>query len=107
MPTQFRRRYELLLPTSFNDGSPIPRKLMGQTLREIREQFGAISVETQRIEGHWEYRGKVYQDLNARVFVDVADTPENRQFFVDFKEKLKERFQQLDIWMTTYLVEVI
>jgi hypothetical protein len=80
---------------------------MGQTLREIRKRFGAISVETRPIESHWQYRGNVYLDLNARMFVDVPDTPENRQFFVDFKERLKERFQQLDIWMTTYLVEVI
>jgi hypothetical protein len=41
------------------------------------------------------------------VFCDVSDTPENRQFFVEFKERLKARFQQLDIWMTTYPVEVI
>ena len=106
MPTQFRR-YELLLPTSFNDGSAVPRKLLGQTLRELRKQFGSISAETQQIEGQWEHRGKLHRDLNVRVFVDVADTVEHRQFFVDFKERLKERFQQIDIWLTTYLVEVI
>jgi hypothetical protein len=80
---------------------------MGQTIREIRKQFGSVSVESQRIEGQWQHQGKVYLDLNARVFVDVPDTAENRQFFVDLKERLKERFQQIDIWMTTYLVEVI
>jgi hypothetical protein len=41
------------------------------------------------------------------VFVDVADELESRQFFVEFKEKLKARFQQLDIWLTTYLIEVL
>jgi hypothetical protein len=39
--------------------------------------------------------------------VDVADTNDNREFFVGFKEQLKTRFRQLDIWMTTYLIEVI
>lgn len=107
MPIQFRRRYELLLPTSFNDGGPIPRKLTGQTLRELRKRFGSFSAETQPLEGQWEHAGKVHRDLNIRVFVDVPDTPENRQFFVEYKERLKERFQQIDIWMTTYLVEVI
>ncbi len=96
MPTQFRR-YELLLPTSFNNGTPVPRMLMGQTVREIRKQFGAISVETQQIEGHWQHSGKVYLDLTARIFVDVPDTPENRQFFIEYKDKLKERLQQIDI----------
>ena len=39
--------------------------------------------------------------------VDVEDTPGNRQFFVRLKERLKNRFQQKDIWLTTYPVEVI
>jgi hypothetical protein len=41
------------------------------------------------------------------VFVDEEDTPQNRDFFVRFKERLKQRFQQKDIWLTTYPVEVI
>ena len=106
MPRSFRR-YELLLPTSFNDGSAVPDELIGQAVREIRKQFGAVSAESQRIEGHWEHQGRVVRDLNVRIFVDVPDTAEHRQFFVDFKERLKERFQQIDIWMTTYPLEVI
>ena len=43
----------------------------------------------------------------ARVFVDVEDTAENRQFFVRLKARLKNRFQQKDIWLTTYPIEVI
>jgi len=37
----------------------------------------------------------------------VPDTTENRQFFIQFKQSLKERFQQLDIWLTTHSIEVI
>jgi len=40
-------------------------------------------------------------------FADVEDGPENRKFFRDYKERLKSRFRQLDIWMTTYLIDVI
>ena len=106
MPRPFRR-FELLLPTSFNNGSPVSDEIMGQTLREIRKKFGAVSVETQAVEGHWEHQGTVYRDLNVSIFVDVPDTEANRQFFIEFKERLKERFQQIDIWMTTYPLEVI
>lgn len=41
------------------------------------------------------------------MFVDTADTPESREYFVSAKERFKARFQQLDIWLTTYLIEVI
>ena len=59
------------------------------------------------IRGHWQHEGEEFRDELARAFVDVADTSENRAFFVSYKEQLKARFQQLDIWMTTYLIEVI
>jgi hypothetical protein len=43
----------------------------------------------------------------VRLFVDVPDVPQNRQFFVDFKERLKARFRQLDIWITTHPLEIL
>ena len=102
-----RRRFEILLPLRFNDGQPVPDELVGQTIQELRQQFGAISAETQVIRGHWQYQTEIFRDELVRVFVDVADTADNRAFFVAYKEQLKARFQQLDIWMTTYLIEVI
>jgi hypothetical protein len=101
------RRFEILLPLRFNDGQPVPDELVGQTLLELRQQFGAISAETQVIRGHWQHQGEVFRDELVRVFVDVADSSENRAFFVAYKEQLKARFQQLDIWMTTHPIEVI
>jgi hypothetical protein len=49
------RRYEILLPLKFNDGQPIPDELIGSTLRELRAEFGSISVESQTIHGAWTY----------------------------------------------------
>ena len=101
------RRYEILLPSRFNDGSPIPPELIADTLLELEEKFGAISCETQIIHGLWRQEGVTYRDSLARVFVDVPDSLENRQFFVQFKERLKERFQQQEIWLTTFPIELI
>jgi hypothetical protein len=101
------RRYEILLPLRFNTGQPVPDELVGETLQDIRQRFGAVSAETQVIRGHWQFEGQQYRDDLVRVFVDVADTGESREFFVALKEQLKARFQQLDIWMTSYLIEVI
>ena len=49
----------------------------------------------------------VYRDDLTRVFLDVPDTPESFEFFREFKETVKQRFQQIDIWMTTYPIQVI
>jgi len=101
------RRYEILLPSQFNDGRPVPTDLIADTLQELEQAFGAVSCETQTIQGLWHHEGELYRDSLARVFVDVEDTAENRQFFVRLKARLKNRFQQKDIWLTTYPIEVI
>ena len=106
MPKPFRR-YELLLPTRLNNGEPIPAEVFADTLLDLEERFGAVSSETQVIEGRWRFQGEVYRDELVRVFCDVPDTDDNRQFFVEFKQRLKVRFQQFDIWMTTFPVEVV
>ena len=101
------RRYEILIPSQFNDGRAVPEELLTDTLLELRAKFGAVSCETQVIQGLWQQQGELFRDRLMRVFVDVEDTPENRQFFVAFKERLKVRFQQLEIWLTTHPIEVI
>ncbi len=51
------------------------------------------------------YEGESYRDDLVRVFVDAADQSELRQFFLEFKERLKTRFRQIDFWMTTYPID--
>jgi hypothetical protein len=95
------RRYEILVPLVFDDGSPVPETLLTETFLDLRKRFGAASWETQTLRGVWEYEGAVHQDNLTRFFVDVPDRPENREFFVNFKALLKQRFNQLEIWITS------
>jgi hypothetical protein len=101
------RRYELLLPRKFNDGRQVPDDLIADTLIELEEQFGAVSSETQAIRGMWRHDDELFRDELLRIFVDTEDLPGSRAFFIDFKERLKDRFQQIDIWMTTYPIDVL
>ena len=101
------RRYEILVPLLFNDGNPVPESLLAQTFTELRHQFGTASWETQTLRGEWQSEGFVSKDNLARFFVDVPDRPEHREYFRQFKETLKTRFQQLDIWITSHPIDVI
>ena len=101
------RRYEMLVPLRFNDGNAVPDELIADTLLELEERFGAVSCETQATRGHWRYEGESYRDDLVRVYLDVPDVPANREFFSRFKEQLKTRFEQIEIWMTTYPLEVM
>jgi hypothetical protein len=97
----------MLLPLRFNDGRAVPNELVADTLLELEERFGAVSCETQTTRGHWSHEGESYRDELVRVYLDVPDVAENREFFVRFKEQLKAKFEQIEIWMTTYPLEVI
>src|SRR5437899_4538855 len=87
-------RFELLLPLQFNDGRPVPPELLGKAAKEIQRQFGAVTWESQLIQGIWSQGGVEYRDKLNRIFVDA--TPENRRFFTELKARLKSRFAQLD-----------
>jgi hypothetical protein len=47
-----------------------------------------------------------YEEANLRVFVDVPDTTENDAFFAGLKDSLKERFQQIDLWIVSYEIRL-
>jgi len=81
--------------------------LIADTLLELEDRFGAVSCESQSTQGHWRHAGELYRDELIRLYVDIPELIENREFFAQFKEGLKARFQQLEIWMTTYPLEVM
>ena len=100
------RRFEILLPLQFNDGSPVPAAALHRVLDEVRQHFGAVSFETQTIHGVWESQGMVFRDDLSRLFIDVPDTAENIAWFVAFKERLKADFQQLEVWVISHPISV-
>ena len=61
----------------------------------------------QIIRGRWRHEDEVFSDDLMRVVIDVEDTEQHHLFFRQFKERLKSRFRQLEIRMTTFLIEVI
>ncbi|MBC8235682.1 hypothetical protein H8E77_39550 [bacterium] len=64
-------------------------------------------MEPQGFRGIWIDEGVEYEDELIRFVLDVEDTPETEEFFRDFKEVLKERFKQLDIWMTIHPIRIL
>lgn len=76
------RRCEILLPSKFYDRQPVPGELIAETLLELEPRFGAVSCETQVIHGIWRHQGQRFRDDLIRVFVDMENGPEHREFFL-------------------------
>jgi hypothetical protein len=100
------RRFEVLLPLQFNDGSEVPEEWLAEAVFEIVDHFGAVSYETQKVEGHWRQAGVVYRDNLVKLVVDVRDTSANRLWMKKFKDRWKVRLRQLELWLVSYSIDV-
>jgi hypothetical protein len=100
------RRYEVLLPVRFNDGTEVPEEILGEAVNEIVDQFNAVTFHRQAAEGHWRHDDILFRDDLALLVVDVPDTAKNRKWMKSFKERWKERLEQLEIWMVSYPISI-
>ena len=100
-------RFELLLPLYYNDGRSIEQEKFLQTDEELVAQFGATSTDAVLVSGRWMYQSTLYEDKLIRMRVDGEDLPAHWEFFRAYKEVLKQRFEQEDIWSTAYRIDVI
>jgi hypothetical protein len=91
---------------TYNDGSEIEPEKFDQTAEELCERFNAITQDTIRVMGTWKYGGTRYRDQLLRIRVDTDD-PDAAEYFVRQKEIWKQRFQQIDIWITATDIDVI
>ena len=102
-----RRRYEILLPLTHNDGRPVSPDKFQRTKDERIAQFGAVSMSAFAVIGAWVHEGTRYEDELRRFTVDVEDVPENQHFLVAYKKTLLERFEQFKIYMVSFPIEII
>src|SRR6266567_2422581 len=93
------KRYEILLPLNYNDGTEVEPEKFDQTAEELSDQFGGVTQDTVRITGTWKYGGARYRDELLRIRIDSND-PKTGDYLRTYKQLLMERFQQIDIWIT-------
>jgi hypothetical protein len=100
-------RFEILLPLFYNDGRAIEDQKFVATDDELVANFGATSTDSVAVRGQWHYQSTIYEDRLIRVRIDVEDTAENWQQMRDIKEVLKQRFEQIDIWISAHRIEIL
>ena len=83
-----------------------PRRVY-QTRADLIGHFGTLTLEPTYVRGTWTHEGIQFEDELMRFFVDVDDSPENHQFFLDFKAVLLERFEQIEIYLASYPVDIL
>jgi hypothetical protein len=78
-----KRRYEMLLPLTHNDGRPVDPEKHEKTREELETRFGALSSLPATVRGVWVHEGQRYEEEFIRLFVDVPDTVRTGSFLSD------------------------
>jgi hypothetical protein len=84
---------QILLPLYGNEGRPLPRELFDEVRRELTEAFGGVTAYVRApAQGLWQDEERVVRDdvLIHEVMVDGVD----RQWWADYRERLRIRFAQ-------------
>ncbi|MBI4489596.1 MAG: hypothetical protein HY694_10970 [Deltaproteobacteria bacterium] len=91
---------------NYNDGTEIEPEKFDETADELCNRFEGITMDTVQISGTWKYGGTRYRDTLIRIRIDTDDKTAPA-FFKEYKETLKTRFRQIDIWITAHRLEII
>ncbi len=83
----------------------MPNELILQTREEIVQRFGGASFDPGVVEGYWVHAARIYSDDLIRVRGSAEGTADDDQFIQDYKEILKLRFEQEEIYVTAYVIE--
>jgi|SRR5438034_5799591 len=100
------RRYEIILPTRYNDGGSVEAEKFRATYEDLVAEFGALTYQPELLRGIWVHEGRRFEESNIRVFVDVEDTVANAEFFVRYKRVLMQRFRQIDVWIVSHDIRI-
>src|SRR5262249_49512639 len=100
-----KRRYEILLPLTHNDGRPVNPKKFAQTRAELMARSDRLTILPYGVLSIWGHEGTRYEGEFTLLIVDVDDTPEKARFFAGFKAILMERFEQIEIYIISYPID--
>ncbi|MBW3597795.1 MAG: hypothetical protein KY475_11030, partial [Planctomycetes bacterium] len=101
------KEYDLFIPLTYNDGSPIePRKLQ-DLLHRLLEQFGGVTLFPQPNEGYWTMGDVTYRD-EIVIFRVLASKPRvARRFLSRLKQELKIDLKQEELLIVERDVDTI
>ncbi len=101
-----RMAVRFLLPLKYNNGTEIEPFKFNRTREELLKKFGGFSISPFSIDGGWidSNTATRYFDKSKLFEIEMENTEENQDFLKDYKNKLKKRFKQHEIYMICYPV---
>jgi hypothetical protein len=101
------REYEIYVPLTHNDGTPVEPGKLVQLRERLLEQFGGLTYFPQRNEGFWRFGGVTYRDEIVIYRILTEQEQEARDFFRALKQYLKRELQQEEILIVEKVADAL
>ena len=101
------KEYDLYVPLTYNDGSPIEPKTIERIGQRLLEQFGGVTFFPQPNEGLWRMGSVTFRDQIVIFRVLSANVLRARRFFKALKQELKTKLEQEEILVVERDVETL
>jgi hypothetical protein len=101
------KEYDLFVPLTYNDGSPIEPKTIERIGQRPLEQFGAVTFFPQPNEGLWQMGPVTFRDQIVIFRVLSPNVRRARRYFKALKLELKTKMEQEEILIVERDVETL
>ena len=99
--------YDVYIPLSYNDGTPVDPQKIADLKRQLQDRFGGLTFFPQRTEGHWKVGTVAFRDDIVICRILSEDVRESRAYFLQLKEEMQQAFRQEEVLIVERKVEVL
>jgi hypothetical protein len=101
------KEYELYVPLTYNDGTPVAAKTIERIGQDLLEQYGGVTFFPQANEGLWRMGPVTFRDQIVIFRVLSTNVRASRRFFRTLKQELKTELGQEEILIVEKEVETL
>jgi hypothetical protein len=101
------KEYDLFIPLSYNDGSPVESRKFQALQKRLLAEFGGLTFFPQPNLGFWSMGGVTYRDEIVIYRVVTRKAHSARRFLKRLKEELKKALRQEEIFIAERDIEVL
>lgn len=91
------KEFDIFVPLTFNDGSPIPDELFDELELRLLTQFRGMTYFPQANQGFWKLADVTYQDEIVIYRILTGEVRASREYLSALKKWMKSVFEQEEI----------
>ncbi len=104
--------FRIFLPKTYNDKKKIPIKIIEKIALEIQDRFGGYSLDhfahLPVIQGSWkDGDGLKYEEEHFLLELFVEDTFDNKKWISTYKEMIRQKLKQKEIFILEINAETV